>query len=150
MRRKICHTYKHTTRKTQHTTRQEHHHTRDRTKNHRPALNNDRRWRGDGADSEVGQPTICPACPLLPCPLLYVKQSTGHTHTGHTDRENTPDNGTHTRTTRPPMYVMVRVGVDGCREDKRSRSQLSSKPKHDRRESLFCRDRRATINKTMA
>jgi len=29
----------------------------------------------------------------------YVKQSTGHTHTGHTDRENTPDTGTHlTRT----------------------------------------------------
>jgi len=24
-----------------------------------------------------------------------VKQSTGHTHTGHTDRENTPDTGTH-------------------------------------------------------
>ena len=22
----------------------------------------------------------------------YVKKSTGHTHTGHTDRENTPDN----------------------------------------------------------
>jgi len=33
---------------------------------------------------------------------IYVKQSTGHTHTGHTDRENTPDTGTHTRTTRPP------------------------------------------------
>jgi len=32
----------------------------------------------------------------------YVKQSTGHTHTGHTDRENTPDTGTHTRTRRPP------------------------------------------------
>jgi len=31
-----------------------------------------------------------------------VKQSTGHTHTGHTDRENTPDTGPHTRTTRPP------------------------------------------------
>ena len=31
-----------------------------------------------------------------------VKESTGHTHTGHTDRENTPDTGTHTRTTRPP------------------------------------------------
>jgi len=30
-----------------------------------------------------------------------VKQLTGHTHTGHTDRENTPDTGTHTRTTRP-------------------------------------------------
>ena len=29
----------------------------------------------------------------------YVKQSTGHTHTGHTDRENTPDNGKpHTNT----------------------------------------------------
>jgi len=27
------------------------------------------------------------------CPR--VKQSTGHTHTGHTDRENTPDAGTH-------------------------------------------------------
>ena len=24
---------------------------------------------------------------------LYVKPSTGHTHTGHTDRENTPDTG---------------------------------------------------------
>ena len=33
---------------------------------------------------------------------LPVKQSTGHTHTGHTDRENTPDTSTHTRTTRPP------------------------------------------------
>jgi len=33
---------------------------------------------------------------------MYVKQSRGHTHTGHTDRENTPDTGTHTRTTRPP------------------------------------------------
>ena len=32
----------------------------------------------------------------------FVKQLTGHTHTGHTDRENTPDTGTHTRTTRPP------------------------------------------------
>ena len=41
----------------------------------------------------------------------WVKQSTGHTHTGHTDRENTPDTvptptdtdtGTHTRMTRPP------------------------------------------------
>ena len=32
----------------------------------------------------------------------FVKQSTGHTHTGHTDREDTPDTGTHTRTTRPP------------------------------------------------
>ena len=31
-----------------------------------------------------------------------MKQSTGHTHTGHTDRENTPDTGTRTRTTRPP------------------------------------------------
>jgi len=31
-----------------------------------------------------------------------VKQSTGHTHTGHTDREHPPDTGTHTRTTRPP------------------------------------------------
>jgi len=26
----------------------------------------------------------------------YVKQSTGHTHTGHTDRENTPDTGRNT------------------------------------------------------
>ena len=34
--------------------------------------------------------------------LIQVKQSTGHTHTGHTDRENTPDTSTHTRTTRPP------------------------------------------------
>ena len=33
---------------------------------------------------------------------VLVKQSTCHTHTGHTDRENTPDTGTHTRTTRPP------------------------------------------------
>jgi len=33
---------------------------------------------------------------------VSIKQSTGHTHTGHTDRENTPDTGTHTRTTRPP------------------------------------------------
>jgi len=33
-------------------------------------------------------------------PTPFVKQSTGHTHTGHTDRENTPDTGTHTRTTR--------------------------------------------------
>ena len=31
-----------------------------------------------------------------------VKQSTGHTHTGHTGRKNTPDTGTHTRMTRPP------------------------------------------------
>jgi len=32
-------------------------------------------------------------------PYVGVKQSTGHTHTGHTDRENTPDTGTHlTRT----------------------------------------------------
>jgi len=30
----------------------------------------------------------------------FVKRSTGHTHTGHTDKENTPDTGTHTRTTR--------------------------------------------------
>ena len=34
-----------------------------------------------------------------------VKQSTGHTHTGHTDRENTPDTGTHTRTTRPRISI---------------------------------------------
>jgi len=33
---------------------------------------------------------------------FLVKQSTGHTHTGHADREDTPDTGTHTRTTRPP------------------------------------------------
>jgi len=32
---------------------------------------------------------------------------TGHTHTGHTDRENTPDTGTHTRTTRPPNEHQV-------------------------------------------
>jgi len=30
------------------------------------------------------------------------QQVTRHTHTGHTDRENTPDTGTHTRTTIPP------------------------------------------------
>ena len=36
------------------------------------------------------------------CVCVCVKQSTGHTHTGHTNRENTPDTGTHTRTTRPP------------------------------------------------
>ena len=56
----------------------------------------------------------------------FVKQSTGHTHTGHTDRENTPNTGTHTRTTRPQtntshkheyitleqmyMHVIYRVG----------------------------------------
>jgi len=35
--------------------------------------------------------------------ITCVKQSTGHTHTGHDiDREDTPDTGTHTRTTRPP------------------------------------------------
>jgi len=48
---------------------------------------------------------VCIVCVRMssssPC-LLRVKQSTGHTHTGHTDRENTPDTGTHTRTTRPP------------------------------------------------
>jgi len=30
--------------------------------------------------------------------MPYVKQSTGHTYTGHTDRENTPDTGTNTTT----------------------------------------------------
>jgi len=43
--------------------------------------------------------TVYETDPLI---LAGVKQSTGHTHTGHTDRENTPDTGTHTRTTRPP------------------------------------------------
>jgi len=44
-------------------------------------------------------------CSANTCEQEYeevVKQSTGHTHTGHTDRENTPDTGTHTRTTRAP------------------------------------------------
>jgi len=35
---------------------------------------------------------------LCVCLCLGVKQTTGHTHTGHTDRVNTPDTGTHTRT----------------------------------------------------
>ena len=39
--------------------------------------------------------TLCLGIPPHP-----VKRSTGHTHTGHTDGENTPDTGTHTRTTR--------------------------------------------------
>ena len=43
-----------------------------------------------------------PASANLTFRSLCVKQSTGHTHTGHTDRENIPDTGTHTRTTRLP------------------------------------------------
>ena len=57
----INRSHKHTTRTTQHTARQEQHHsnnntrhdknntTNDHTMNYPPALNNDRRWRGDGA-----------------------------------------------------------------------------------------------------
>ena len=48
VRRETGHTHKHTTRTTQHMTRQNNT-TNDHTKNHPPALNNDRRWRGDGA-----------------------------------------------------------------------------------------------------
>ena len=49
-------------------------------------------------DHTTGEPELARACALP----FYIKQSTGHTHTGHTDRENTPDTGTHTRTTIPP------------------------------------------------
>jgi len=46
---------------------------------------------------------------------FHVKQSTGHTHTGHTDRENTPDTGTHTRTTRPPNEHLPQALINAQR-----------------------------------
>jgi len=52
--------------------------------------------------SESPMNTATIRCFTEPCVCVCVKQSTGHTHTGHTDREDTPDTGTHTRTTRPP------------------------------------------------
>jgi len=36
---------------------------------------------------------------------ILVKQSTGHTHTGHTDRENTPDTGTHAHDKTPNEHL---------------------------------------------
>jgi len=55
---------------------------------------------------------------------VLVKQSTGHTHTGHTDREDTPDTGTHTRTTRPPNEHLPQAlnNAQRWREDLRHRS----------------------------
>jgi len=57
----------------------------------------------------------------------YVKQSTGHTHTGHTDRENTPDTGTHTRTTRPPNEHLLQAlnNAQRWRDDGKCRTKFA-------------------------
>jgi len=50
VRKETGHTHKHTTPTPPHNTRHDKNNTTDdHTKNHPPALHNDRRWRGDGA-----------------------------------------------------------------------------------------------------
>jgi len=63
-------------------------------------------WRALAAASPIPPPLAgLPSCEAQYWWGQLVKQSTGHTHTGHTDRENTPDTGTHTRTTRKKIQV---------------------------------------------